>query len=44
MRNGYTKGLVSYGGNRRIFRPQGDPLIKWQFDKGARVRTLLNVL
>jgi hypothetical protein len=26
MRNGYTKGLVSYGGNRRIFRPQGDPL------------------
>ena len=21
MRNGYTKGLVSYGGNRRIFRP-----------------------
>src|SRR5580700_6301439 len=23
---GYTKGLVSYGGNRRIFRPQGDPL------------------
>jgi hypothetical protein len=26
MRNGYTKGLVSYGGDRRIFRPQGDPL------------------
>ncbi len=26
MRNGYTKGLVSYGGNLRIFRPQGDPL------------------
>jgi len=26
MRNGYTKGLVSCGGNRRIFRPQGDPL------------------
>jgi len=26
MRNGYTKGLVSYGGNRRIFRPQRDPL------------------
>src|ERR1700733_13844049 len=26
MRNGYTRGLVSYGGNRRIFRPQGDPL------------------
>src|ERR1700688_1345635 len=26
MRDGYTKGLVSYGGNRRIFRPQGDPL------------------
>jgi hypothetical protein len=26
MRNRYTKGLVSYGGNRRIFRPQGDPL------------------
>jgi hypothetical protein len=26
MRNGYRKGLVSYGGNRRIFRPQGDPL------------------
>jgi hypothetical protein len=26
MRNGYTKGLVSYGGNRRIFRPQGNPL------------------
>jgi hypothetical protein len=26
MRNGYTKGLVSYGGNRRIFRLQGDPL------------------
>ena len=26
MRNGYTKGLVSYGGNRRIFRPQGEPL------------------
>ena len=24
--NGYTKGLVSYGGNRRIFRPQGDAL------------------
>ncbi|MGB6633273.1 MAG: hypothetical protein WBE52_18680, partial [Terriglobales bacterium] len=24
MRNGYTKGLVSYGGNRRIFRPQGE--------------------
>src|SRR5271169_2192962 len=26
MRNGYTKGLVSYGGNRRIFKSQGDPL------------------
>jgi hypothetical protein len=26
MRNRYTKGLVGYGGNRRIFRPQGDPL------------------
>src|SRR5450631_1092351 len=26
MRNGYTKGPVSYEGNRRIFRPQGDPL------------------
>src|SRR5580692_1201733 len=26
IRNGYTKGLVSYGGNRRIFRPQGEPL------------------
>jgi hypothetical protein len=26
MRNRYTKGLVSYGGDRRIFRPQGDPL------------------
>src|SRR5438270_12771316 len=26
MRNGYTKGLVSYGGNRRISRPQRDPL------------------
>src|ERR1700757_3875877 len=26
MRNGYTKGLVSYGGNRGIFRSQGDPL------------------
>ena len=26
MRYGYTKGLVSYGGNRRIFGPQGDPL------------------
>ena len=26
MRNRYTKGLVCYGGNRRIFRPQGDPL------------------
>src|SRR6266481_7683641 len=26
MRDGYTKGLVSCGGNRRIFRPQGDPL------------------
>ena len=26
MRNGYTKGVVSHGGNRRIFRPQGDPL------------------
>src|ERR1700685_685225 len=26
MRNGYTKGLVRYGGNRRIFRSQGDPL------------------
>jgi len=25
MRNGYTKGLVSYSGNRRIFRPQSDP-------------------
>ena len=22
--NGYTKGFVSYGGNRRIFRPQGE--------------------
>src|SRR3984893_1188571 len=26
MRDGYTKGLVSYGGNRRIFRSQGDSL------------------
>src|ERR1700683_4346834 len=26
MRNGHTTGLVSYGGNRRIFRPQRDPL------------------
>src|SRR5271168_1825085 len=26
MRDGYTKGLICYGGNRRIFRPQGDPL------------------
>ena len=26
MRDGYAKELVSYGGNRRIFRPQGDPL------------------
>ena len=24
MRDGYTNGLVSYGGNRRIFRPQGE--------------------
>src|SRR5580692_7347589 len=26
MRDGYTNGLVSYGGNRRIFRSQGDSL------------------
>jgi DNA-binding HxlR family transcriptional regulator len=26
MRDGYTNGLVSYGGSRRIFRSQGDSL------------------
>src|SRR5580698_6671423 len=26
MRDGYTNGFVSYGGNRRIFRSQGDSL------------------
>jgi hypothetical protein len=42
MRNGYTKGLVSYGGNRRIFRPQGDPLSSRVSDCLATALALAN--
>src|ERR1019366_10347059 len=34
MRDGYTNGLVSYGGNRRIFRSQGDSLRVRESQKG----------
>jgi hypothetical protein len=42
--NGYTKGLVSYGGNRRIFRLQGDPVtIQVKVDPVPNVSGDLNV-
>ncbi len=41
MRDGYTNGLVSYGGNRRIFRPQGDP---FEFERAKRVEATLSIL
>jgi DNA-binding HxlR family transcriptional regulator len=42
MRDGYTNGLVSYGGNRRIFRSQGDSLRVRE--RAERVEAALSIL
>src|ERR1700723_4641540 len=41
MRDGYTNGLVSYGGNRRIFRSQATP---FEFERAKRVEAALSIL
>jgi DNA-binding HxlR family transcriptional regulator len=41
MRDGYTNGLVSYGGNRQIFRSQG---YSFEFERAKRVEAALSIL
>jgi len=44
MRDGYANGLVSYGGNRRIFRSQDLRTTPFELERAKRVEAALSIL